>query len=214
MPVPSRVRITISLAKEIADQIDELVDGLRIRNRSHAVETLVTDSLDLAQIRQAVIMAGGEHAVKRIPAIKSVLKTLQKAGIFELTVAVGYLGEAIRKELGNGEELGLKIHYLESDNGTGGVLLQMKNQLKRTFLVVNLEKAVEVDIKSLVKFHREHRPLATIATTSLKDLHGIYVLEPKVLHYLPSGFCMLEEEIFHELSRLGKLISYPVLTEK
>jgi len=212
-PTPPRVRFTISLAKDVANRIDELVDGVKIRNRSHAIETLVVESLNMAHIHQAVIMAGGEHVTKRMPALREALKTLQTYGIFDVIMAVGYLGEQVRKEFGNGEQFGMRITYLHSELGTGGALLQIKHKLKQAFLVINIERPVSVNLKNLLKFHREHQPFATIATTSLRDLSGIYVFEPKVLNYIPEGFCMLEDTVFHELTKQGKLLPYPILTE-
>ena len=209
----TRVRLTISLAKDIADQIDELVDGVKIRNRSHAVETLVTESLNVAQIRQAVVLAGGDHIHKKIPALKAALKTLQSNGIFDITMAVGFLGDQIKQEFGTGEQYGVRLQYHQSELGTGGALLQLKNRLKHTFLVVNVDRPVSVSIKNLLRFHREHQPLATIATASLRDLQGIYVFEPKIFNYISDGFCMLEDTVFHELTKEGKLLPYPILTE-
>jgi hypothetical protein len=216
MSTPSasdRVRVTISLSRELAAKVDEMVDGIRIRNRSHAIETLITDSLELTPVRQAVIMAGGQQAVRRVPAIQRILSTLRQYGISEIIIAVGYLGDKIRQEIGNGENRGLQIQYVETDLGTGGALLQLKNRLKRTFLVVNIEQPVEVNLKMLFKFHRDHQPVVTIATRSLRELSGIYVMEAKVMSAIPSGFCMLEDTVFDDLTRQGKLLSYPILTE-
>lgn len=212
MSIPSkdRVRITISLAKDIACQIDEFVDGVKIRNRSHAIETLISDSLDLVQVKQAVILAGGDQALKRIPAIERMLHLLKQQGIFEIVLAVGYLGEKIKNKIGDGSRIGLKIQYLESDLGTGGALLQLKSKLKRTFLVVNVDQPLNIDLKGLVKFHRDHQPLVTIATRSLRELSGVYVMEPKIFNFFPPGFCMLEDTIFHEVAKQGKLLSYPL----
>ena len=208
-----RIRVTISLSKDLATRIDELVDGVHIRNRSHAIETLVSDSLELVQIRQAVVMAGGDRAVERLPAIERMLACLSQYGVRDITVAVGYLGDQIRQALGTGESRGLHIQYIESDLGTGGALLQLKPRLKRTFLVVNIEQPVEVNLKVLLKFHRDHQPVATIATRSLRELSGIYVMEPRLLASIPPGFCMLEDTVFDELTRQGKLLPYPILTD-
>jgi NDP-sugar pyrophosphorylase family protein len=209
----SRIRITISLTKEVAEEIDELVDGVKIRNRSHAIENLVTESLNVTYIRQAVVLAGGDNIQERIPALESALTLLKEHGITEVIMAVGYLGEEVKKAFGNGEEYNLRLHYAQSELGTGGALLQIKPKLHHTFLVINVEQPINIDIKHLLRFHREHKPLATIATPSLRDLHGIYVLEPKVLAAIPPGFCMLEDTVFHELVKQGKLLPYPILTE-
>ena len=209
-PSKDRVRVTISISKDIANEIDELVDGVKIRNRSHAIETLVTDSLDLVQIKQAVILAGGDQALKRLPAIEKMLQLLKNQGIYEATVAVGYLGEKIKRQLGDGSERGLKIQYIESELGTGGALYQLKSKLKRPFLVVNVDHPMNIDLKSLIKFHRENQPIVTIATHSLRELSGVYVMEPKIFSFIAPGFCMLEDTVFHEIARQGKLLSYPV----
>jgi len=210
---PGRVRVTISLTRDIATLIDETVDGVRIRNRSHAIETLVTESLHITQVRYAVILAGGDQALKRIPAIQHILRTFTENGIYEVTIAVGYLGEQIKQRLGTGEEYGLHITYLQTELGTGGALLQLKSQLKHTFLVANIDRPVEVDIKNLVKFHREHGPIVTIATRSLTELSGIYIMEPKLFQFIPPGFCMLEDTVFHEMTKQGKLLPYPILKD-
>lgn len=213
LPSGDRVRITISLSKELANQIDQIVDGVKIRNRSHAIETLISDSLELVPIKQAVILAGGQHALKRIQAIKRMFSTLRQYGITDVILAVGFLGDKIKKELGSGEEQGLTLNYVESDLGTAGALMQLKNRLKRTFLVVNIEQPVDINLKMLFKFHREHQPTVTIATRSLRELSGIYVMDPKIFNTIPPGFAMLEETVFHELTRQGKLLSYPILTD-
>lgn len=209
-PTGERVRVTISLDKELCGQIDELVDGIRIRNRSHAIETLVTDSLELAQIRMAVVMAGGEEAIERLPAIEQMLTTLGQQGISEVVVAVGFLGEDIRDRLGTGERFGLNIQYIKSELGTGGVLAQLKNRLRKTFLVVNIDRPLAIDLKNLARFHQLHRPWVTAATPSLKEFTGVYLIEPRVIAQIPSGFCMLEETVFEDVARQGKLLSYPL----
>jgi NDP-sugar pyrophosphorylase family protein len=208
---PDRIRITISLSREVAERIDETVDGIRIRNRSHAVETLVTESLQLSPVKQAVILAGGEHALKRVPAIRHALQTLSTAGIFEVTVAVGYLGDEIREKLGSGSQYGCRLTYHQTELGTGGALAELKESLKQTFLVLNLSEPVDIDVRAIVAFHRDHCPVVTLASTNLGELSGIYVVEPRIFNHIPSGFCMLEDTVFPELTKEGKLLPYPVL---
>lgn len=211
MSNPERVRITISLSKEVADRIDDTIDGIQIRNRSHAVETLVTESLQISQVRKAVILAGGDHATRKLPAIRHMLQILTRAGIFDVIVALGYLGDKMRSELGTGSEYGARITYHQTELGTGGALAELRGELKQTFLVVNLSEPVDVDLSSLLKFHREHNPVVTLASRKLTDLSGIYIMEPKIFATIPSGFCMLEDTVFPELTKQGKLLPYPVL---
>jgi NDP-sugar pyrophosphorylase family protein len=211
MTTHDRIRITISLSKEVADRIDETIDGIRIRNRSHAVETLVTESLQISPVKQAVILAGGEHPTKRIPAIRRMIQTLSESGILDITVALGNMGDKIRAELGSGNGHGSRVSYHQTELGTGGAIAELKDSLKQTFLVVNINEPVTVDIKHILAFHREHAPVVTLVSKSLTELTGVYIMDPKVFAAIPSGFCMLEDTVFPELTKQGKLLPYPVL---
>ena len=53
-----RERLTITLKKSILEKVDHIIDGSQIRNRSHAIETLISQSLN-PTIDKAVILAGG-----------------------------------------------------------------------------------------------------------------------------------------------------------
>lgn len=207
----NRVRITISISPELAQAIDQQVDGLHIRNRSHAIESLISESLNLSAIKTAVIMAGGSDALKRVPAIKRSLQDLYQFGITKIYIAVGYLGDKIEQELADTVQSSSLVTYHQSSNGTGGALHELRKELSRPFFVVNVKEAVSVDLANLIRFHREHQPLATIATRNLRELDGIYLFEPEALSYIPKGFSTLEEDVFTKLSQDGKLLSYPVL---
>lgn len=209
----SRVRITISIGEELAKEVDRLVDGTHIRNRSHAIETMLSENLHLSTVKTAVILAGGDRATKRIPAITDCIKQLRSFGIFQIIVAVGYLGNEIKAELSK-NDTDNQIEYVQSTNGTGGAISELRSKLKKPFLVINIHQPTSVDWESLIRFHNAHRPVATIATKSLRDLFGIYLFEPSVFDYIPKGFSSLEDDVFVTLTKEGKLLSYPVLTEK
>ena len=208
-----RVRITISIGEDLAKEVDRLVDGTHVRNRSHAIETMLAESLHLSTIKTAVILAGGERATKRIPAIVDSIKQLRAFGITQIIVAVGYLGKEIKHELEK-QQVDTGIEYVQSTNGTGGAIVELKSKLKKPFLVSNIHQPTRVDWESLIRFHNQHRPVATIATKSLRDLNGVYLFEPAVFDYIPKGFSSLEDDVFVTLTKEGKLLSYPVLTEK
>lgn len=207
-----RTRLTISLGNNILNLVDKTIDGVNVRNRSHAIETLLASALDIISIKTAIILAGGKEVTKKIPAIESALELLKKNGIFDVKIAVGFLGDKIKEHLGSGEKYGVKIEYIEGGQGTGGALSLLKNQIKSKFLVFNLREPVTCDLQNLIKFHNEHRPFATIATRSLKENWGIYVLDPKVFTFIPKGFSMLEDEVFEKLIQEGGLLSYPILS--
>ena len=206
-----RERITISIRKEILSKIDKKIDGIKLRNRSHAIESMVVETLGIDIISDVIVMAGGEDAIKSVDAIKELFLKLRTIGVEEVIIAVGYLGKKIKDALKSGEEFGLHINYLEKGEGTGGVLLEMKKSLNKPFLVINIDKKTDVDLKNLIDFHKSSLSLATVATENIKTLKGVYVLESEVLDYLPKGFSMLEEDAFPKLLEEGKLTIYPIL---
>ena len=208
----NRERISISIKKDLLKKIDSLVDSITIRNRSHAIETLVSQSLGLNNISDAVVMAGGDSAASSVNAIKKSIVGLKSIGLSEVIVAVGYLGDKIKKTLGDGKELGVQINYLEGAEGSGGALSLLKSALKKTFIVINVDDDYEIDYKALVDYHKNSRKIATIATDDIKSLRGIYILESAVLPYVPEGFSMLEEDVFPKLLKENKVSIYPILS--
>ena len=150
----ARERVTISVNQDLLKKIDQQIDGTRIRNRSHAVESLVSEALGLDQIKDAIVMAGGNDVLKNINAIKDSLLRLKKLGIKEVIVAVGYLADKIKKELKNGQDFGLKLDYLEKGEGTGGSLFLLKKAIKKSFVVVNINQQIDLDYEMLADFHK------------------------------------------------------------
>jgi NDP-sugar pyrophosphorylase family protein len=207
----SRERITISIHEDLLKQIDKVIDGTKVRNRSHAIEGLVSEALGLDRIKDAIIMAGGQDATKNIAAIKDSLLRLKKLGLKEVIIAVGYLADKIKRELKDGQDFGLKIDYLEKGEGTGGALLPLKKALKKTFIVVNIDKKMDLDYGILTDFHKSNSKSATVATDDIKKFTGVYILEPEIFKYLPNGFSMLEEDVFPKLHKNNSLAIFPII---
>jgi NDP-sugar pyrophosphorylase family protein len=206
-----RERITISIKKSILDQIDKIIDGVKIRNRSHAFEELVTKSLG-GKSKTAIILLGGNNALKAIPATTKYISELSSLGFTNATLALGFLKDKIKERLAK-EQLpeNVNLNYMESGEGSGGALLQLKRSLKETFIVFNTDKALSVNLTDLLDFHYKHKSIATIATQDLDTLEGIYVFEHEIFSYLPSGFSLLEESTLPALIRDNKAIVFPII---
>lgn len=207
-----RERITISIQNDLLKRIDRKIDGTQIRNRSHAIEHFINESLGLADIENVVILGGGKGALKLVPIIDQSIKDLVEFGVSELYLAVGYLGDKIKEFIGDGTKYGIKINYIAGGEGTAGALAPLKNQFKKTFLVVNLDDQLNLDIKKLTQFHRQHLSAATIATNNILDPKGFYLFEPEIFNYIPAGFSMLETDIFPKLAENNQLINYPIIS--
>ena len=56
----NKSRITITLDEKLLANLDRLIDGVKIKNRSHAIEYYLLKNLRQKKIRLAVILAGGK----------------------------------------------------------------------------------------------------------------------------------------------------------
>jgi NDP-sugar pyrophosphorylase family protein len=103
--------------------------------------------------------------VGNVPLIAFALKLMAKAGITEVIVNLHHLGKAIKEALGDGEAFGVKITWSEEEEilGTGGGLKKMHEALEReTFVVINSDTIIDLDLKAAISMHRRKKALATL----------------------------------------------------
>lgn len=170
----TKARLTITLDSDLIQKIDTLVDGQTVKNRSHAIETLVAQSLAPA-VHTAVILAGGKHSGKQHAAFKKLgdtyliihtLNMLKKHHITRVILCVDAQDTALTKLLGNGESIGLKIEYSTEKKplGTGGAVKQASTYIKnQPFLVIHGDVLTSLNFSEIVDFHFKENSLATIA---------------------------------------------------
>jgi NDP-sugar pyrophosphorylase family protein len=111
------------------------------------------------RIPKALVRVGGR------PLIDYALDTLLRAGITDVVVNLHHLGDEIRKHLGDGSTYGIRTHYSEEnpllDSG-GGIAWAEPLLGHRTFITMNTDTIIDVDLRSVVRFHSEHGAVATL----------------------------------------------------
>ena len=178
---------------------------------------------------KAVVLAGGKGArlapytrilpkplmpIGDMPILEVMLWQMKRAGVGEVVLTVGHLANLLRTFFLDGEQWGLCISYSYEEHplGTAGPLSLIPG-LDETFLVTNGDVLTTLDLKDLLRFHREQKGIATIAVHKRQvkiDLGvvqwngdhsikgyiekpvydytvsmGIYVFEPRVMQYIP-----------------------------
>lgn len=174
--------MTITLKNSLLGEIDQLIDKEKIRNRSHAIEYVLSQYFK-PKIDTAVILAGGKGIklrpytyeipkpllpIKSKPILEYLIEKLKKAEIREIILCTGYLGEKIKEHFADGKRFGVKIHYYQEKKplGTGGALAKIKPILKnQSFVVVYGDILTNLAIKDLINFHKNQSTIATIALT-------------------------------------------------
>lgn len=200
---------------------------------------------------EAVILAGGLGTrlrevvrnkpkamapVRGRPFLQYQIEQLKEYGVDEIILCVAYLAHQIKDYFREGRDFGVEIKYATEKRplGTGGALKNAQKYLKEnSFLVLNGDTYVSMDLFGFMRYHGDKRSKGTIALTRVdkpeeygtvllddnqrvrKFLEksktresysiinaGVYLLEPEVLDYIPSGKKIsLEKEIFPDLVR-------------
>ena len=174
-----------------------------------------------------------------MPILEILLRQMKRAGIEEVILTVGHLAGLLSAFFQDGSRLGLHLVYSCEDRplGTAGPL-SLIHGLESTFMVANGDVLTALDFCTLVEFHKEQGAIATIASHRRKvhidfgvlqlseDHHvtgyiekptydymvsmGIYVFEPRVLTYIPSGQYLDFPDLVKRLITAGeRVISFP-----
>ncbi len=179
-------RITLTIETDILETVDKRVDGLKVKNRSHAVELLLMKAMDKNRPRKALILAGGKGTrLKPItneipkplvplhdrPIMQHTIELFKKYGINEIIISIGYKGDKIKEYFGNGKRFGVNITYIEENEplGTAGPLNLARPYLTDTFVMCNADELKNIDLSEMYMFHKENGAAATIALTTVAD---------------------------------------------
>ena len=102
--------------------------------------------------------------VGNLPLVGYALKLLAHHGITEVILNVHHLAKQIKDALGDGSAFGVQITYSEEEEilGTGGGLKRMHEHLTETFVVLNSDTLIDVDLQKVIEEHRQSGALATM----------------------------------------------------
>lgn len=132
------------------------------------------------EVTQAAILAGGlglrlRPAVPDLPKVlapvagrpflEHLLERLRSQGIKRVVMCVGYRAEEIAGYFRDGRALGMDIRYSLEDAplGTGGALRFAARHLDDTFLLLNGDTLVDLDIGDFARYHRARGGFVTLA---------------------------------------------------
>lgn len=99
------------------------------------------------------------------PMVAYPLAVVREAGIREVIINLHHLGGEIRRVLGDGSRYGLAITYSEEDPilDTGGAIKKAEPFLGGdTFVVLNADMVIDLDLASVVAWHRQRGAVATM----------------------------------------------------
>ncbi|MFP4116379.1 MAG: NDP-sugar synthase [Candidatus Aenigmatarchaeota archaeon] len=186
-------KISITIDESLLEEVESEVDGLRIQNRSQAIENLLEKSL--GKNKTAVVLCGGSPEENRVDGklrfcaevddstlIEENVKKLRREGFSKIYV-VGQeetLTE-IFSLVKNGGRYGLDIEYVEEgvSQGTFQSLKLLRGKVDSTFLVLYGDVFTRANLENLWDRHLENRGQATLMliTSSEPERSGVVGLE-------------------------------------
>ena len=173
---------------------------------------------------KAVILAGGygtrfgeETHLKPKPMIEiggkpilwHILKIYSAYKINEFVICCGYKGNVIKEYFSKFDSALWNIELVDTgiDTMTGGRIKRIQNHIDDTFCLTYGDGLSDVDINSLISFHKEKKSLATLTAIHPPERFGVlelseeYVTEFHEKHrgqssWINGGFFVFEPEIF------------------
>lgn len=181
----NRERITITIKKEIIKLLDGTIDGQNVRNRSHAIETLLVKTL-LKKPAKVLILAGGREIklpqihreipkamlpINGRPLLEHTILRLRASGLKDIVISLGWGGQKIKDYFRNGSKFGVNISYLEQNtarHSTTQPLREAKSLfLEGTFVLVYGDVLADINYADFLEFHSLQKNLvATMALSS------------------------------------------------
>ncbi|MEK7827956.1 MAG: sugar phosphate nucleotidyltransferase, partial [Thermodesulfobacteriota bacterium] len=185
----TRERLTITLRKDLLEKIDSLIDGQKIRNRSHAIESLLSKATHHHPVK-VLILAGGKgvkdpdsgkvipKAMLPIfgkPLLEHTITGLHERGLDDIVISCGTGSERIKSFFGTGEKFGVSLVYLSQDGlapGTAQPLRAAQAAMgSGSFIVLYGDVLTDLNILDLLEFHKQQRgSIATMTLTSVEHV--------------------------------------------
>ena len=192
-----------------------------------------------------------------MPILWHIMKNYSIHGINEFVICLGYKGYLIKEFFTNyylhssdvtvdlqKNELSIinsktepwKVTLVDTgiDTMTGGRIKRVEKYLETTFCLTYGDGISDVDISSLIQFHKEKKKITTLTAVQTPGRFGVlsldkdniakfiekpkgdsswinagfFVMEPQIIDYIKNDETILEREPLEELSKNGQLGAY------
>lgn len=115
------------------------------------------------------------------PMLERLVESLGRAGVTDVTLALGYNPDPFLAAFPDGTCLGVRLHFAVEPTplDTAGAIgfAARRGGVSGTFIVANGDVITTLDVASLVEFHRARRARATISLTPVDDPSQFGIVE-------------------------------------
>ncbi|HHV24736.1 MAG: NDP-sugar synthase [Methanosarcina sp.] len=106
------------------------------------------------------------------PSVLHLIEHLSREGFNEIVITLGYMGERIEEQLGNGHMFGVHIDYVYEREklGTAGGVKNAEEYLKdEPFIVLGGDHVLSLNLREMYRFHETNDVPVTIGLLSIDD---------------------------------------------
>lgn len=173
------------------------------------------------------------------PLMEKIVDQLQQAGVRRVNITTHFKPEKIIEHFGDGRAFGVELNYVKEEQplGTGG-FLGLIGEPKEPLLVINGDILTDVNFRAMLDYHKDHKADMTVAVRhyemqvpygvidcdgpNVRCLRekpnigffvnaGIYLLEPSVYRFIPSGKHFNITDLIQWLLNAGnEVVSFPI----
>lgn len=167
------------------------------------------------------------------PILQRIIESFTEEGFSDFYISLNYKGEIIKDYFADGAKFNCSIKYIEEPKklGTAGAISLFKEETDEPIIIMNGDVLTGVKFGHLLDFYKSSEAAATMAIReysfevpfgvvkikddqiteiSEKPVHnffvnaGIYVLDPKVIQYIPKGVFYDMPTFFQDLRKMNK----------
>jgi len=151
------------------------------------------------------------------PSVLHLIEHLSREGFNEIVMTLGYMGERIEEQLGDGHMFGVHIDYVYEKEklGTAGGVKNAEEYLKdEPFIVLGGDHVLNLDLREMYRFHEANDASVTIGLLSIDDPREFGIADMDINNRIHR---FLEKpkagQIFSNLASTGIYICSPSIFE-
>jgi len=217
-----------------------IIQALKVALEAHTTKSLILCGGRGTSFRPiSVTTPAVMHPIGYKPILEYSIDLLKRHALTEIYLSIGFLKEHIQQQFSEKDYPGVTLGFIAEDKplDTAGAVLNARKIFKSTFLVMNGDLITNLNLNSLLEFHREiikeggiasmfileepngqveyspeERKIIRFNNQTRKGLSyvnaGIYIFEPEIFNFIEKEVASLEKDVFPVLARENLLYGF------
>ncbi|WP_455463115.1 nucleotidyltransferase family protein [Candidatus Hodarchaeum mangrovi] len=217
-----------------------IIQALKVALEAHTIKSLILCGGRGTSFRPiSVTTPAVMHPIGYKPILEYSIDLLRRHALTEIYLSIGFLKEHIQQQFSEKDYPGVTLGFIAEEKplDTAGAVLNARKIFKSTFLVMNGDLITNLNLNSLLEFHREIVKEGGIASMFILDEPngqveynpeerkiirfnnhlrkglsyvnaGIYIFEPEIFNFIEKEVASLEKDVFPVLAKENLLYGF------